>query len=70
MLADETRMSPSGEAATGSEKEMLTTSTLHWIALDALRSNPRNARTHSKKQVRQIADSIQAFRLSGTDRGG
>jgi DNA modification methylase len=61
MLADETRMSPSGEAATGSEKEMLTTSTLHWIALDALRSNPRNARTHSKKQVRQIADSIQAF---------
>jgi DNA modification methylase len=27
----------------------------------ALKMNARNARTHSKKQVRQIADSIQAF---------
>ena len=26
-----------------------------------LRPNPRNARTHSKKQLRQIADSIKAF---------
>lgn len=26
-----------------------------------LRPAPRNARTHSRKQVRQIADSIQAF---------
>jgi ParB-like chromosome segregation protein Spo0J len=26
-----------------------------------LRPNPRNTRTHSKNQIRQIADSIQAF---------
>jgi DNA modification methylase len=29
--------------------------------LAALRPNPRNARTHSKRQVRAIADSIKAF---------
>jgi DNA modification methylase len=27
----------------------------------SLKTNPRNARTHSKKQIRQIADSIVAF---------
>ena len=27
----------------------------------ALRANPRNARTHSKKQITKIADSIRAF---------
>src|SRR5262247_2611737 len=31
------------------------------IAIDALKPNARNARTHSKKQIRQIADSIAAF---------
>ena len=31
------------------------------IAVDVLKPNVRNARTHSKKQVRQIADSITAF---------
>src|SRR6266568_4273383 len=31
------------------------------ISLDALKPNARNARTHSKKQIRQIADSIAAF---------
>jgi ParB-like chromosome segregation protein Spo0J len=30
------------------------------ISVDALTPNPRNARTHSKKQIRQIADSIGA----------
>jgi ParB-like nuclease domain len=35
--------------------------TLKWIAIDALTPNARNARTHSKKQIRQIADSITAF---------
>ena len=29
--------------------------------IDALKPNARNARTHSKKQIRQIADSIAAF---------
>ena len=31
------------------------------FAIDALKPNARNARTHSKKQIRQIADSIAAF---------
>ena len=35
--------------------------TIEWIAVDALKPNARNARTHSKKQIRQIADSIAAF---------
>ena len=34
---------------------------MQWIAVDALKPNTRNARTHSKKQIRQIADSIAAF---------
>jgi DNA modification methylase len=34
---------------------------MQWIAVDALKPNARNARTHSKKQIRQIADSIAAF---------
>ena len=28
---------------------------------DQLKPNPRNARTHSKKQIRQIAESIRLF---------
>src|SRR5262249_8661485 len=31
------------------------------VAVDHIKPHPRNARTHSKKQIRQIADSIQAF---------
>ena len=31
------------------------------VALRDLKPFPRNARTHSPKQIRQIADSIQAF---------
>lgn len=31
------------------------------LAVEDIKANPRNARTHSKKQVRQIADSIKAF---------
>ena len=33
---------------------------LVFVPLDHIKPNPRNARTHSKKQLRQIADSIQA----------
>ena len=29
--------------------------------LSELKSNPRNARTHSQRQTRQIANSIEAF---------
>lgn len=31
------------------------------VALDAIRANPRNARTHNQRQVGQIAASIEAF---------
>ena len=34
---------------------------IEFVALDAIKPNPRNARTHSKKQIRQIADSIGDF---------
>jgi len=34
---------------------------MQWIAVDAIKPNPRNPRTHSKKQIRQIADSITTF---------
>src|SRR5262249_47471908 len=34
---------------------------IQWIAVDALKPHARNARTHSKKQIRQIADSIATF---------
>jgi DNA modification methylase len=34
---------------------------IEWIPAGRLRPNPRNARTHSKKQIRQIAASIKKF---------
>src|SRR6185312_4888670 len=34
---------------------------LEWVPIESLRPNPRNARTHSKKQVNQIANSILRF---------
>ena len=40
-------------AATGRAVEL--------VALDQLRPWPRNARTHSKKQIQQIAESIRRF---------
>ena len=34
---------------------------VQYVSPDALKPNPRNARTHSRKQIRQIADSIVAY---------
>jgi DNA modification methylase len=34
---------------------------IEWIPIGLLRANPRNARTHSRKQIRQIAASIREF---------
>ncbi len=31
------------------------------VALERLKANPRNARTHSKRQIKLIADSLKAF---------
>ena len=33
---------------------------IEYVSLDALKPNPRNARTHSTKQICQIADNIGA----------
>ena len=32
-----------------------------WVDVGALRTNPRNVRTHSKKQIRQTAKSVKQF---------
>jgi ParB-like chromosome segregation protein Spo0J len=32
-----------------------------WVPIGVLRPNPRNARTHSRKQIKQIAASIKKF---------
>jgi hypothetical protein len=34
---------------------------IEYVSPDALKRNPRNARTHSKKQIRQLADNIVAY---------
>ena len=34
---------------------------ISWVSTDTLKPNPRNARTHSRKQVGQIANSITTF---------
>ena len=39
----------------------MTASTIEYLATSQLSPYPRNSRTHSKKQIRQIADSIRQF---------
>ena len=34
---------------------------VEWAPIKSLHPNPKNARTHSKKQIRQIAQSIRQF---------
>src|SRR5271170_5056954 len=34
---------------------------VEWAPIETLRSNPKNTRTHSRKQIRQIAASISAL---------
>ncbi len=34
---------------------------VEWVPIGRLRSNPRNPRTHSKKQKKQLADMIRKF---------
>jgi hypothetical protein len=40
------------------------------LPIETLRPYPRNARTHSRKQVRQIADSILKFGFCRQDNDG
>src|ERR1700692_4615605 len=37
------------------------TGTIENLPIDQLRPSPRNARTHSRKQIKQIAESIRRF---------
>ena len=34
---------------------------IEWVPIEQLKPSPRNARTHSKKQIKQIAQSIERF---------
>ena len=38
-----------------------TTLSINYLPINALADNPRNARTHSKRQIQQIANSIESF---------
>jgi hypothetical protein len=51
------------KALSSSKNHADTTGTprIEWMPIGVLRPNPRNARTHSPKQVRQIAASIRKF---------
>jgi DNA modification methylase len=58
-LKPETRLQAATVVSPASE--MMYRPSLELLPLTALKPYPRNARTHSKKQVRQIANSIQRF---------
>src|SRR6185437_7172879 len=56
---------PQGSIATELERNFMTAKrsklTVTYQSVGTLQQNARNARTHSKRQIRQIADSIKAF---------
>ena len=45
----------------GSQTNFASSSRVEWAPTKSLRPNPKNARTHSKKQIRQIGKSISEF---------
>jgi hypothetical protein len=47
--------------ASGNRSSLAHLPYIEWIPIGALRPNPRNPRTHSKKQIKQIAASIKKF---------
>lgn len=55
MSVDRDRGSPRLQAAPEASAR------IEWVPAQTLRCNPRNARAHSKKQIRQIAESIRKF---------
>jgi hypothetical protein len=42
-------------------KDAFSELTVHYLPIDSLTAYPKNARSHSKSQIRQIAESIKAF---------
>jgi ParB-like chromosome segregation protein Spo0J len=51
------------ELTDGSKEGRDPTISLHieWVPIGAIRPNPKNARTHSRRQIRQIAASLRKF---------
>ena len=49
------------ESGVSVESLKLGARSVEWVPPGQVRPNQRNARTHSQKQVRQIAESIKAF---------
>ena len=52
---------PSVTSTQRAERELIADLHIESISTSSLRPNPRNTRTHSKKQIRQIAASIREF---------
>jgi ParB-like chromosome segregation protein Spo0J len=48
-------------SAPKSRLELADVPRMEWVPIADVRPNPKNARTHSKKQIRQIATSIRKF---------
>jgi hypothetical protein len=38
---------------------------IEWVPLEALRPNPKNARTHSKRKIKDLAKAIKAVGFIG-----
>jgi DNA modification methylase len=59
MLAETVAMKASSSSKNCADRTDLLR--IEWIASNVLRANPRNARTHSRKQIRQLRASIRKF---------
>jgi DNA modification methylase len=57
-------MSNGNEKTSTAKRSGPAISAIEWLPLTALRPNPRNPRTHSKKQIKLIAASIRQFGFS------
>ena len=54
-------MALKGNVPSNSQTTSSASPRVEWAPIESLRPNPKNARTHSKKQIRQIARSIRQF---------
>ena len=61
MTTQLTQLQPSDDITRPPDESLSVPNNLEFIPTEKLKPNNRNARTHSKKQIQQIADSIQKF---------
>jgi hypothetical protein len=54
-------MALKGNVPSNSQTTSSASPRVEWAPIESLRPNPKNARTHSKKQIRQIARNIRQF---------